>query len=107
MRLNTIRAVTDFLLAEYSDFKSAQDYFDAYAVMGSVIADINDPVTVITAADDPIIPVNDFYDLAPNDHLHLVIHPHGGHNGFITGFKLQSWYEAQIVRLFDNIVQPS
>jgi predicted alpha/beta-fold hydrolase len=104
MRLNTIRAVTDFLLAEHSDFKSAKDYFDAYAVMGSAIADINVPVTVITAADDPIIPVSDFYDLAPNDHLQLVIHPHGGHNGFITGFKLQSWYETQIVKLFDNTV---
>ena len=104
MRLNTIRAITDFLLAEYSDFKSAQDYFDAYAVMGSAIAGITVPFTVITAADDPIIPVNDFYDLAPNKHLQMVIHPHGGHNGFITGFKLQSWYEAQIVRLFDNTV---
>ena len=107
MRLNTIRAVTDFLLAEYSDFHSAQEYFDAYAVMGSAIADINVPVTVITAADDPIIPVSDFYDLAPNDHLQLVIHPRGGHNGFIMGFHLQSWYETQIVRLFDNIARPS
>ncbi len=107
MRLNTIQAITDYLLAEYSDFRTAQDYFDAYAVMGSAVAGISVPVTVITAADDPIIPVRDFYDLAPNEHLQLVIHPHGGHNGFITGFKLHSWYETQIVRLFDNIVMQS
>jgi predicted alpha/beta-fold hydrolase len=107
MHLKTIRAVTDFLLARYSDFQSARDYFDAYAVMGSAIDEINTPTTVITAADDPIIPVNDFYDLASNDHLELIIHPHGGHNGFITGFNLQSWYEAHLVALFDTIVKRS
>ncbi|MGD9173879.1 MAG: alpha/beta fold hydrolase [Desulfobacterales bacterium] len=106
-RLKTIQAVTDFLLAKYSDFKSAQDYFNAYAVMGSAVAGINIPTTVITAADDPIIPVNDFYDLVPNAHLELVIHPHGGHNGFITGFNLQSWYEMHIVTLFDEIAHQS
>ena len=106
-RLKTIQAVTDFLLAKYSDFESAQDYFNAYAVMGSAVANINIPTTVITAADDPIIPVSDFYDLVPNEHLALVIHPHGGHNGFIAGFNLQSWYETYIVRLFDEIVRRS
>lgn len=104
-RLKTIQAVTDFLLAKYSDFESAQDYFNAYAVMGSAVADINIPTTVITAADDPIIPVSDFYDFVPNEHLALVIHPHGGHNGFISGYNLQSWYETHIVTLFDKIVQ--
>lgn len=107
LQLKTIQAVTDFLLAKYSKFESAQDYFDAYAVMGSAVADISIPTTVITAADDPIIPVSDFYDLVPNEHLELVIHPHGGHNGFITGFNLQSWYEMHIVTLFDEIAQES
>jgi hypothetical protein len=106
-RFKTIQAVTDFLLAKYSEFESTQDYFDAYAVMGSAVADINIPTTVITAADDPIIPVNDFYELVPNTNLALVIHPHGGHNGFINGIHLRSWYEMQIVRLFDRIVQRS
>lgn len=106
-RLKTLQAVTDFLLAEYSDYESAQDYFNAYAVMGSAVADINIPTTVITAADDPIIPVSDFYDLVPNEHLALVIHPHGGHNGFIVGYNMQSWYEMFLVTLFDEIVQRS
>ena len=104
-RLKTIQAVTDYLLSKYSHFESAQDYFNAYAVTGSAVADINIPTTVITAADDPIIPVSDFYDLVPNKHLTLLIHPHGGHNGFITGFHLQSWYERHIVTLFDRIGQ--
>jgi predicted alpha/beta-fold hydrolase len=54
---------------------------------------------------DPIIPINDFYDLKLNEHIRLVIHPHGGHNGFITGYTLKSWYENKIIRLFDQICE--
>ena len=102
MGVKTIQALTDTLLEKYSDFPTAQAYFDAYSVMGSAIAEVHTPITIVTAEDDPIIPINDFYDLKLNKHVQLVIHPHGGHNGFINGFKLQSWYENMIARLFDQ-----
>ena len=105
LRLKSIQAVTDFLLEKYSDYKSAREYFDAYAFMGAAAEDITIPATVITAADDPIIPVSDFYNLSPNRDVDLIIHPHGGHNGFIAGYKLQSWYEQLMVRQFDRIVK--
>jgi predicted alpha/beta-fold hydrolase len=101
--LKTIQAVTDFLLEKYSDFPTAQDYFHAYSVMGSAIEDINTPTTIITAEDDPIIPIKEFYDLKLNKHIQLIIHSYGGHNGFITGFKLQSWYENRTIAIFDQI----
>ncbi len=103
MGVKTIQALTDALLEKYSDFPTAQAYFDAYSVMGPAIADVHTPTTIVTAEDDPIIPINDFYDLKLNKHIRLVIHPHGGHNGFIAGFNLQSWYETMIIRLFDRI----
>jgi predicted alpha/beta-fold hydrolase len=102
MGVKTIQALTDALLEKYSDFPTAQAYFDAYALMGTAIADINTPSTIVTAEDDPIIPIKDFYDLELNEHIRLLIHPHGGHNGFITGLKLQSWYENMIIRLFNH-----
>ncbi|MGD9045829.1 MAG: alpha/beta fold hydrolase [Desulfobacterales bacterium] len=105
MDLKTIQAVTDALLEKYSDFETARDYFDAYSVKGSAIQNINIPTTIITAEDDPIIPINDFYDLKLNAHIQLIIHSFGGHNGFITGFKLQGWYENKIIKLFDQICQ--
>jgi predicted alpha/beta-fold hydrolase len=107
MHLKTIQAVTDLLLERYSDFQTARDYFQAYAVMGSDIENIQTPTTIITAEDDPIIPVEDFYDLKLNKYTQLVVHSHGGHNGFITGFKLRSWYENRIIKLFDQILLQS
>ena len=105
MGVKTIQGLTDVLLEKYSDFPTAQAYFDAYALMGTAIADINTATTIVTAEDDPIIPIKDFYDLELNEHIRLRIHPYGGHNGFITGFKLQSWYENMIIRLFDHICE--
>jgi len=63
------------------------------------------PTTIIAAADDPIIPVEDFYQLKLNHRTKLIIHTYGGHNGFIDGFFLKSWYEQKLADLFDTIVQ--
>ena len=103
MDLKTIQAVTDALLEKYSNFESARDYFHAYSIMESAIESVNTPTTIITAEDDPIIPIKDFYNLKLNKHIQLIIHSYGGHNGFITGFMLQSWYENRIIKLFDQI----
>ena len=37
----------------------------------------------------------------------LVIHTYGGHNGFIDGFFLKSWYEQKLADTFDEIVMAS
>ena len=103
MGVKTIQGLTDVLLEKYSDFPTAQAYFDAYAVRGPAIAEVHTPTTIVTAEDDPIIPIKDFYDLKLNEYIRLIIHPHGGHNGFIAGFNLQSWYENMIIRRFDQI----
>jgi len=61
------------------------------------------PTTIITATDDPIIPFEDFYQLKLNHLTKLIIHTHGGHNGFIDSFFLKSWYEQKLVNLFAEI----
>jgi predicted alpha/beta-fold hydrolase len=35
----------------------------------------------------------------------MVIHRHGGHNGFIHGFALKSWYENKLVALFNDTLR--
>jgi len=102
--LKSIQGVTDSLLENYSDFKSAADYFAEYSILKDALTDLAVDTTIITAEDDPIIPVEDFHQLAINDRTSLIIHDYGGHNGFIDGFFLKSWYEQQLADLFDEIV---
>ncbi len=103
MSLKTIQAVTDRLLQKYSDFNSASEYFREYSLLEDTIKDLPVPNTIITAKDDPIIPVEDFYQLELNHRSNLVIPPFGGHNGFIDGFFLKSWYEQKLADMFDKI----
>jgi predicted alpha/beta-fold hydrolase len=45
----------------------------------------------LTAADDPIIPVEDLHVFrGVSKQLRLIIVPHGGHVGYVT-FPLQFW----------------
>jgi predicted alpha/beta-fold hydrolase len=104
LRLKTIRAVTDQLLSEYSGFNSAREYFRGYSVLKDAIKHLSVATTIITARDDPIIPVDDFYRLVLNENTNRIIHNFGGHNGFIDGFRLKSWYEEKLANLFDEIV---
>ncbi len=105
MPLKTIQAVTDVLLENYSDFNSSGQYFREYSLLKDAAKDLAVDTTIITARDDPIIPVEDFYQLELNERTHLFIHDFGGHNGFIDGFFLKSWYEKQLADLFDSIIE--
>ena len=101
LSLDTISAMTDMMLERYSDYALASDYFHNYAVLNDALADINVPTTIITAQDDPIIPVEDFYDLKLNSLTKLIIHRYGGHNGFLETLSGRAWYERKMIEVFD------
>jgi len=105
MPLKTIQTVTDFLVENYSDFESAAQYFREYSLLKDAVNDLAVDTTIIAARDDPIIPIEDFYQLELNHRTRLSIHDFGGHNGFIDGFFLKSWYEQQLADLFDKIIK--
>ncbi|MFZ0728011.1 MAG: alpha/beta fold hydrolase [Desulfobacterales bacterium] len=101
---NSVRKMTDELLARYSDVGSTRDYFRSYTLLGEALHRISLPLTLLAAADDPIIAAEDFARLRLNRHTSLSIQRHGGHNGFIQGFGLQSWYEPLLVNLFNDVL---
>ncbi|MBI5117303.1 alpha/beta fold hydrolase [Candidatus Poribacteria bacterium] len=101
---NYIRIMTEELLKRYGPYESARQYFQAYEIKNDALMTIPVPTTIITAEDDPIIPVADFHRLELNRLTKLVIHQHGGHNGFIESFRLSTWYERNMVYLFNEIV---
>lgn len=104
-RLSKISSVDDLtgaLLEYYSHFESKQKYFNSYTLVKDALKELPIPTTVLTAADDPIIAVEDFKQLNLNQRTDLVVQPHGGHNGFIEDFSLRSWYEKQIVSVFNH-----
>jgi uncharacterized protein len=104
LKENNLRVMTDMLIGRYTQYENAKHYFSSYAVRPDDISAIPVPTTIITAEDDPIIPVADFRELKPNGHTRIVIHANGGHNGFVENFRLKTWYEREMVRLFDSMI---
>ena len=63
-----------------------------HTITTEMMAVLRTSTTIITAADDPIVPIGDFfqfYDLTP--YLKIQVQPYGGHVGFIDFFPFQQW----------------
>ncbi|MFO7714260.1 YheT family hydrolase [Desulfosarcina sp.] len=102
MEVDNIREMTERLLVRYSNFDSARAYFKAYTLVNQDLQGVTIPTTIITARDDPIIPVEDFYNLHIGDTTRLIVQPYGGHNGFLEGWRLNGWYEKVMVAAFEK-----
>jgi uncharacterized protein len=86
-RLDRIRTVRQFdaaYTAPFFGFTSAEDYYHRAAAL-RVIDRIAIPALIITAEDDPFVPVDAFRDpaLTGNPHITLIVSEHGGHCGFL------------------------
>jgi predicted alpha/beta-fold hydrolase len=94
---SSIRELTRSMVERHTQFGTLENYLDGYALTGSRLAGLDVPTTLLTAADDPIIPVADFRALQLAPRTELVVVPHGGHCGFIRDASLRSWAEDFIV----------
>lgn len=88
-KIASIRAMTEWMLQHYSPYTDVERYFADYAVPPARLKELTVPVTIVTAADDPIIPVDDFYDLPAHPLLSVNVLPTGGHVGYTDLFPLR------------------
>lgn len=106
MRLETLTAMTDRLAVHYGGFGSLRDYLHGYAIVGPVLQSLeaspNLRARIITAADDPIIPVADLERLARPRNLEITVTRFGGHCGFYDGSVGPTWIEREIVRTLEE-----
>jgi predicted alpha/beta-fold hydrolase len=102
LRTRDLRAMTDGLVRQFTDFKSLGDYLNGYAITGSRLATLRFPASVLLAEDDPMIPAGDLARLAPSPYLSVVRTRHGGHCGFVDGLNGPSFADRFVVAQFDG-----
>jgi uncharacterized protein len=103
-----LRELTRALVLRHTGFDSIEAYFDGYSIAGDRLASMRVPTTILTSADDPIIPVADFRKLTLPPCVELDIAPAGGHCGFIHSLSLTSWTEDYIAeRMLRNLQAPT
>ncbi|MCX6552703.1 MAG: alpha/beta fold hydrolase [Acidobacteria bacterium] len=103
-RLWSVRSFDDRFTAPHHGFTDAADYYYQMAA-ARVVDRVRVPALVITAEDDPFIPVEPFHDPAVtgNPFITLRITRHGGHCGFVEDARDGYdgyWAEQQIVDFF-------
>jgi len=87
----------------FGPYATALDYLNSYAVTPQMMSELQSNVTIITAADDPIVPVADFAPfVGVSPWLHLAIQPYGGHVGFIDIFPLRHWLSEAATAILAN-----
>ncbi len=97
-----MRALTRDMVLRHTQFGTLENYLDGYSIAGETLAALQVPATILTAADDPVIPVAEFRELKRAPHTELVITEHGGHCGFIRDWALHSWAEDFIMAHLDR-----
>ena len=99
-----MRDLTERMVQRHTDFGTLENYLDGYSIAGSTLAALSVPATILTAADDPVIPVVDFRALTLAPQTELTIVEHGGHCGFIRDASLRSWAEDFLVARMQRVV---
>jgi predicted alpha/beta-fold hydrolase len=95
-----LRERTHYLATRHAGFASADEYFEGYSIAGDRLLALRVPSTILTSADDPVVPVADFEALPHNPVLELIITRYGGHCGFLKNWKMQSIAEDLIAERF-------
>lgn len=95
----SLKAMTEILVARFSEFADVDAYLNGYAIVGDALANLTVPCHIVCAMDDPIIPSRDLQDLARNPNLHINAVAHGGHCGFMDRWTGPSWADRQIGKL--------
>ncbi len=100
-RIWTVRQFDEAYTAPHHGFRDAADYYHRASAL-RVVDRIRVPTLILTAADDPFVPVEPFTDPAvtANPAITTVITPHGGHCAFIehaaNGYD-GYWAEREVV----------
>ncbi len=84
------------MVRRHTAFETLENYLDGYSIAGDALAGLRVPASILTAADDPVIPVADFRTLRLPPQVELDVAAYGGHCGFIRGLSLGSFAEDYV-----------
>jgi len=102
--MSTVAELTDYFVERYTEFATAAEYYRNYQVEAEMLMQTKHEVTILAAADDPVIPIADIRALAAAssnaDVFQYIETPNGGHCGFINNLcgssPVASWIAAKL-----------
>lgn len=98
LKLQSMSELTDYLVSGYTDYPSTRDYLQAYSIGGDRLQQLQRPLHILAAQDDPVLG-NNTPELAASEWLQIQTTAHGGHCGFFVGFS-RGWYCKWVAHCF-------
>ena len=96
LRLNTVSALTDLFVRDYSKYQNTDEYFDRYDLSGSSLRGTS--ATILATDDDPVIAKQQFDGLPAE--LDIRFTTTGGHCALLKNWRLQSFADDFAVSFF-------
>lgn len=100
LEMQTLADMNAYFVPNYTGFDDPRSYYEAYALTGNTLADLQVPAQLILSQDDPIIPCDDLARVARTPALTIETPRWGGHCGFLENWRLDSWIDRRLLDLF-------
>jgi predicted alpha/beta-fold hydrolase len=97
LRLPSLRHMTEEMVRRFTPFGSLEEYLVGYSITGDKLASLTVPARVITAYDDPIVPVSGLARLPKLPNLSVTVTRYGGHCGFFDQLAGPAWLEDRVI----------
>jgi predicted alpha/beta-fold hydrolase len=106
--VRTVRSFDEAYTAPHHGFADASDYYQRASAI-RVIDRIRVPALIMTAEDDPFVPVEPFREAAVrgNPNVTVVVTKHGGHCAYLEHAANGSdgyWAEREVVRFVNQAI---
>jgi predicted alpha/beta-fold hydrolase len=101
LKAKTCMDLTEDIMPYFPGMLSYRDYFNLYTLRNDSFQNLNIPVKIFIAEDDPVVPYKDYCKLEENEFLKISRQKFGGHCGFIDLFPLRCWYNQNIAEIIN------
>lgn len=99
LKARTCMELTEDIMPYFPGLLSYRDYFNLYTLKNDSFQNLNIPVRIFIAEDDPVISHEDYYKIQENAFLKISRQRLGGHCGFIDLFPVRCWYNQKIAEI--------
>ncbi len=100
LEMQTLADMNDYFVPRHTPYPDSRSYYQAYALTGDTLANLQVPAQLILSEDDPMIPADDLTRIARTDALTIETTPYGGHCGFLMNWQLDGWIDQRLLQLF-------
>ncbi len=99
LKADTCIELTEMMMPYVPELTTYRDYFKLYTLGNDALQNLNIPVRIFIAEDDPVIPHDDYLKLEDNRYLRVSRQKFGGHCGFLNFFPVRCWYNQVIAEI--------